>query len=746
MVQRKANIQPKDAVATKSIDKTTQPPPPPILRSGKCSRCSMSDRVNEEIIECFVCLNLFHALCRDVRGNFDSASITTKSFYDNFVLISNHIKPHQSRWGFFKFVCSSCSAKNVKSKRSAIRQNSAKVKHCEAQTFESGTIDINCLDSSNDIIDIDDSHLSTLLQSIDDVKQQNETILKTINRSESFVRQIDDKVYDISSSIQSLKTLQTSLSDSVSPQPQLDVDKIAQSISDKINVPPSGNQTVDPIINAEQIPKPYNQIDNGFLSESEYNALLNLLQNSDKFQQLKSKNSEREVQYFGEFDYRYGNIKHNASEFPPVINTIIEKISEKYPNATINSCLVTKYKNGKDSCPSHHDNEPFIGADSDIFTLSIGCKRQMLFKCSKNSSTDCIDLLSNSLLKFSRYSQEFWAHEIPSDESKSVRFSLTFRDIAPMNANSTLVIGDSNTSQLKFGVGRNTFGKWMPGLRIKAGRIRDIPNPSEIKSVYKNIIFHTGINDIRATNADPIPVLTSELQKRCISYSKKFPYTKLHISLALPTKDPNLNALVNHFNYNLIQFSHSNTNISIIEHTNLMQPSGTLHSAFGRHTQDGNPKSADIVHLGNKGISVFSMNLKKCIVRMANSRESSHKRSGQQFVPPRLKKANSLWSNDSVYNYPIAQQTMNNLTFNDMYMNGKSFHEMNPPFHPHLPPKPPFQAQLPPWHPLNPYPARTISLEAPSSIPQSINTALNAPIPGPPPPLPSLPPLPTKVS
>ena len=86
-----------------------------------------------------------------------------------------------------------------------------------------------------------------------------------------------------------------------------------------------------------------------------------------------------------------------------------------------------------------------------------------------------------------------------------------------MNANSTLVIGDSNTAHLKFGIGRNTFGIWMPGMRVKAGRIHDIPDPSTIKSSYRNFIFHTGINDIRTTNPAPIPVSANELQKKCKS-------------------------------------------------------------------------------------------------------------------------------------------------------------------------------------------------------------------------------------
>ena len=200
--------------------------------------------------------------------------------------------------------------------------------------------------------------------------------------------------------------------------------------------------------------------------------------------------------------------------------------------------------------------------------------------------------------------------------------------------------------------------------------------------------------------------------------------------------------MINHFNYNLIQFSNHHKNISVIEHINLTQPSGTLNSAFGRHTQDGNPKDADIVHLGNKGISMFSMNLKKCIVRMAKSHKLSGSRSSPQNIPPRHRKSSSSWNDKTVYNYPIPEPTTNSLSFDNMYMYGKSYHDLNPQFHPHLPPQPPFQPHLPPRPPQISYPSRNLSYGPPPSS-QSSSSGLNAPTPGPPPPLPPFPPLPT---
>ena len=88
----------------------------------------------------------------------------------------------------------------------------------------------------------------------------------------------------------------------------------------------------------------------------------------------------REVMYFGEFSYKYGNTEHKPSPVPSSIQKLIDEIHEKFPNSTkINSCLVTKYADGSSDCPSHGDDEPFINPKSDIFTFSMGAVRSMKF-------------------------------------------------------------------------------------------------------------------------------------------------------------------------------------------------------------------------------------------------------------------------------------------------------------------------------------------------------------------------------
>ena len=68
--------------------------------------------------------------------------------------------------------------------------------------------------------------------------------------------------------------------------------------------------------------------------------------------------------------------------------------------------------------------------------------------------------------------------------------------------NSTLIIEGSNVKHLNFGNDKFQFGKWMPGRKVFAPKIEHIPEPKEM-GPFRNIIFHTGINDIRLQNRRP---------------------------------------------------------------------------------------------------------------------------------------------------------------------------------------------------------------------------------------------------
>ena len=166
---------------------------------------------------------------------------------------------------------------------------------------------------------------------------------------------------------------------------------------------------------------------------------------------------------------------------------------------------------------------------------------------------DSILLKDNDLLVFSRVSQDFYHHSIVSDESATgVRYSFTFRCLAPYNLNYTKIIGDSKTQELVFGPDRGKLGQWLPGALMKASKIANIPDPFSI-GPCRNAVIHVGLNDVQAHNPKSAQFLSNLFESKIKSILSVYPKKKIFLSLLLPTKDTKLNFRVNELNYCLKQ-------------------------------------------------------------------------------------------------------------------------------------------------------------------------------------------------
>ena len=330
------------------------------------------------------------------------------------------------------------------------------------------------------------------------------------------------------------------------------------------------------------------------------------------FQQIGGQS--RDVLYFGEYSYKYTGKEHNAKPMPSAVLKLLDEIKSKVPDdcTNFNSCLISRYMSGKNIIPPHRDDEPIINPDSLILTASLGAHRKMLFSSNDGSKVIEQELEDGSLLVSSRFCQDFWTHGIPEDDSEEARFSFTFRHIAPQFLNSTVVFGDSNTQYLRFGEGKGTLGSWLPGKRVKAGHIDEIPEPKDI-GPYRNIILHTGINNIsNSQNRKSDTYLIHTLEQKCKDIMSTYPKARIHVSLLLPTKSKNLNQRVKSFNDSILDMSYIHKNISIIDNALF---GDCLTDEFGRwDSVAGKPNSQDILHLGKKGIRVLAKNIKSSVI------------------------------------------------------------------------------------------------------------------------------------
>lgn len=404
---------------------------------------------------------------------------------------------------------------------------------------------------------------------------------------------------------------------------------------------------------------PFIKYSDNVVSSEMKSSIVNFLESkNEQFKTIGTDNS-RDVLYFGDYSYRYPGGEHAANKIPAEIRSILEKIQNQSPHqpTAINSCLVSRYRNGENCIAPHRDDEPVINPVSNIFTVSIGAERTMRFTNNDGSEVISQKLKDGSLLTASRFSQDFWLHEIIKDESQDVRYSLTFREIAPHYVNSTVILGDSNTEHIKFGSGKGTLGVWMPGKRIKVPHIDAIPDATEI-GPYRNVVVHTGVNSLnnpghRKSNTLLIKTLETKLKNITTTYPK----SKLYISLLLPSRSLPLNHRIKDFNSMILDLTCKFSGVYVIENSIFGNKLSNEHGRWKRESVNSEtfiPNINDIVHLGKQGTRIFATNIKNSVVRRkkplsrerfsggggdylrAAERGTSHQRgghSGNRFAP-----------------------------------------------------------------------------------------------------------------
>jgi alkylated DNA repair dioxygenase AlkB len=104
-------------------------------------------------------------------------------------------------------------------------------------------------------------------------------------------------------------------------------------------------------------------------------------------------------------------------------------------NLNFNSVLLNYYRDGHDSVAWHADDEPELGADPIIASVSLGAERDFQL-CPKNSSSRAVKvrlkLRNGSLLVMGKGMQNNWLHQVPKAKTISnARVNLTFRNINP---------------------------------------------------------------------------------------------------------------------------------------------------------------------------------------------------------------------------------------------------------------------------------------------------------------------------
>lgn len=175
-----------------------------------------------------------------------------------------------------------------------------------------------------------------------------------------------------------------------------------------------------------------------FLGENEASELYDILLSKTPWRQDKIKLFGRKINiprlqaWYGENDatYQYSGIQLEPMGWTSELLALKERV-ESETNTVFNSALVNLYRTGQDSNSWHADNEPELGSDPVIASLSLGATRRFKLRHNNERKT-FIDLELNhgSLLIMAGSTQSCWKHCLPKTAREiSPRINLTFRKI-----------------------------------------------------------------------------------------------------------------------------------------------------------------------------------------------------------------------------------------------------------------------------------------------------------------------------
>jgi alkylated DNA repair dioxygenase AlkB len=136
-------------------------------------------------------------------------------------------------------------------------------------------------------------------------------------------------------------------------------------------------------------------------------------------------------QWYGDVGarYRWSGLTLDPHPWPPALEALRDRL-QGCLGAQFNSVLANLYRDGADTMGWHADDEPELGSEPVIASLSLGAERDMLFRRRDGSGgrSRRIALPHGSLLVMAGPTQRNWQHALPRRRRVTTpRVNLTFR-------------------------------------------------------------------------------------------------------------------------------------------------------------------------------------------------------------------------------------------------------------------------------------------------------------------------------
>ena len=132
--------------------------------------------------------------------------------------------------------------------------------------------------------------------------------------------------------------------------------------------------------------------------------------------------------------YQYSRSNHDPAPWTETLRKIHDRLKHIRTDFDFNSVLGNLYRDGNDAMGWHSDDEPELGENPCIASISLGASRDFLFKhrSRKGIGSIKIQLETGSLLIMEGATQKNWKHSIPRRRGKNLpgeRINLTFRKV-----------------------------------------------------------------------------------------------------------------------------------------------------------------------------------------------------------------------------------------------------------------------------------------------------------------------------
>ncbi|MGV3540805.1 MAG: alpha-ketoglutarate-dependent dioxygenase AlkB family protein [Rufibacter sp.] len=126
--------------------------------------------------------------------------------------------------------------------------------------------------------------------------------------------------------------------------------------------------------------------------------------------------------------YTYSGLTWEPLPWLPELAALREKL-EQMTGAQFNSVLLNLYRHGQDSMGWHSDDEPELGQNPVIASISLGAERVFSFRHKKQKELrQRVPLPAGSLLLMAGTTQHFWQHQLAkTTKVHQPRVNLTFR-------------------------------------------------------------------------------------------------------------------------------------------------------------------------------------------------------------------------------------------------------------------------------------------------------------------------------